>query len=121
MLTRPTLLLRFEGAAVLGLAVWGFSQLGSSWWLFVALLLTPDVAMAGYLRGPRVGAAVYNAAHTYAAPLALATMTVFWSLAFPLALIWAAHIGMDRMLGYGLKLPTSFRDTHLGSIGQPHV
>ena len=35
---------------------------------------------------------------------------------FQIALIWAAHIGVDRVLGYGLKYPTAFRDTHLGPV-----
>jgi hypothetical protein len=32
------------------------------------------------------------------------------------ALIWFAHIGMDRTVGYGLKYPTSFKDTHLQRV-----
>ena len=76
--------------------------------------------MLGYLAGPAVGARAYNLAHTYAAPAVLAG--VGWamgaSLPVALALVWAAHIGFDRALGYGLKLPTGFRDTHLGRIGR---
>jgi hypothetical protein len=76
--------------------------------------------MLGYLAGPRPGAVAYNLAHTYATPAVLAG--VGWLIGTPLllalALIWAAHIGFDRMLGYGLKLPTDFRDTHLGRIGR---
>ena len=34
-----------------------------------------------------------------------------------LGLIWFAHIGFDRMMGFGLKYPTRFGDTHLGRIG----
>ena len=119
MLTRPTAILRLEGAAVLAAAVWGFALTGASWWLFGALLLAPDLAMVGYLRGPRVGAAAYNAAHTYAAPVALvgAAEALGWGLGLPVALVWAAHVGVDRALGYGLKLPTGFRDTHLGALG----
>ena len=119
MLTRPTAVLRLEGAAVLAAAVWGFALTGASWWLFGALLLAPDLAMVGYLRGPRVGAAVYNAAHTYAAPVALvgAAEALGWGLGLPVALVWAAHVGVDRAVGCGLKLPTGFRDTHLGALG----
>ena len=29
-----------------------------------------------------------------------------------------AHTGMDRAVGYGLKYPTGFSDTHLGRIGR---
>jgi hypothetical protein len=34
------------------------------------------------------------------------------------ALIWAAHIGMDRALGYGLKETSGFTRTHLGRVGK---
>jgi hypothetical protein len=36
--------------------------------------------------------------------------------ALQIALIWLAHIGVDRMLGYGLKYPTGFKDTHLQRV-----
>ena len=83
------------------------------------LLFVPDVFMAGYAKSSRVGALLFNAAHSYPAPAMLAT---FASLADePLwqgvALVWFAHIGMDRALSYGLKYETDFKDTHLGRIG----
>lgn len=119
MLTRPPLLLRLDGLAVAIAAVWVFMMTGASAWWWAALL-APDLAMLGYLRGPETGAAAYNAAHTYVAPLLLAGVAsaVAWAPGLPLALVWAAHIGMDRALGYGLKLPTGFQDTHLGRIGR---
>ena len=121
MSARPPVLLRLEGLAVGGAAVWGFALTGASWWVFAALALAPDLAMTGYLRGPRVGAAAYNAVHTYAAPVALAAVAsaAGWTPGLPVALVWAAHVGLDRALGYGLKLPTGFHDTHLGRIGRP--
>jgi Domain of unknown function (DUF4260) len=84
------------------------------------LLLAPDLAMLAYLAGPRAGALVYNLAHTYALalPLALAGFFVGSAVASALALIWIAHIGLDRMLGYGLKYASGFGDTHLGHIGR---
>lgn len=97
-----------------------YTIFGDGWLLFAVLFLVPDLAMLGYLAGPRIGALAYNLAHTYAAPALVAGAG--WLLAEPLlptlALVWAAHIGFDRMLGYGLKLPTDFRDTHLGRIGR---
>ena len=33
-----------------------------------------------------------------------------------LGLIWLAHIGMDRAIGYGLKYPTNHKDTHLQRV-----
>jgi hypothetical protein len=95
-------------------------QFGTSWLLFVVLLLAPDVGMLGFLRGSRAGAALYNAFHTYVPPaiLAVAGVLLESELVWSLSLIWFAHIGMDRLLGYGLKYPTGFQDTHLGRIGR---
>ena len=116
----PLLLLRVEGAALAVTAVAAYAQFGPSWWLFALLLLVPDLSMLGYLASPRVGALVYNALHTTLGPLALllvgalagGTMTV------AVALIWLAHVGLDRALGYGLKYPDGFGHTHLGTIGR---
>lgn len=76
--------------------------------------------MLGYLGNPRFGALAYNIGHTYLAPATLAA--VGWAAGPPLllslALIWTAHISLDRMLGFGLKYPTSFGDTHLGRTGR---
>jgi hypothetical protein len=116
----PRILLRLEGGLVLAAAVGGYAVLDASWGLFAALLLAPDVFMAGYLAGPRIGAAAYNAGHTYVVPLGLGALAGI--LTAPLlggvALIWAAHIGMDRALGYGLKRPGGFHDTHLSAPGR---
>lgn len=116
----PLALLRVEGAALFAAAVAGYAQTGAGWGLFAALILSPDVAMLGYLAGPRIGAALYNAAHTTLAPILLGALA--WATGMPLvvalALIWAAHVGMDRMMGYGLKYPTAFGDTHLGRKGR---
>jgi hypothetical protein len=30
--------------------------------------------------------------------------------------VLVAHVGMDRAVGYGLKYPTHFKDTHLQRI-----
>jgi hypothetical protein len=116
----PRVLLRLEGAAVLASAVLGYHALSASWPLFGLLLLTPDVALFGYLGGPRTGAAAYNAVHTYAAPSILAALAYTNVLpgAWPVCLIWVAHIGMDRVFGLGLKFPSAFRDTHLGTVGR---
>ena len=73
--------------------------------------------MVGYLAGPRLAAAVYNAAHIYPVPAVPAVIGILTGniVLLSLALIWFAHISMDRMAGYGLKYPTAFTDTHLGS------
>jgi Domain of unknown function (DUF4260) len=87
--------------------------------LFGALFLAPDISMLPYLVNVRVGAACYNAAHTVtcAALLGGADLLTSRSLVLSLATIWLAHIGFDRVLGYGLKYSTGFGDTHLGHLG----
>ena len=112
--------LRLEAVSVFAMSVVLYARGAHGWVLFFALLLVPDLSMAGYLAGPRLGATMYNFAHTYVVALALAAYGVLagQALAVSLALIWTAHIGMDRTLGYGLKLPTGFQHTHLGNIGR---
>ena len=120
LMTSPTALLRLEGAGLLALSLFLYWHLQGSWIAFVLLLLVPDVGMLGYLRGPRLGAATYNLTHIEVLPAALAfiAFTLGYEILMWPALIWLAHIGMDRSLGYGLKLPTAFQDTHLGRIGR---
>jgi uncharacterized protein DUF4260 len=114
------LLLRLEGLTLfvgmtLLYAVWG-----GSWWIYAVLFLAPDLSFAGYILGPREGAVIYNAAHSYMAPMTL--MTTGFATAEPLvlsiAMIWLAHIGFDRALGYGLKYWAGFGFTHMGRIGK---
>jgi hypothetical protein len=109
--------LRLEGAAVLLFAVGLYAWGDHSWLLFAVLFLSPDLSFLGYLAGARVGAMTYNALHSYVGPLALAAVLLLTGHAVMLALIWAAHLGFDRLVGYGLKYPTDFKDTHLGRIG----
>jgi len=113
-------LLRLEGLTLfvgmtLLYAVWD-----GSWWVYAIVFLAPDLSFAAYLAGPRAGAIIYNAAHSYMAPMAL--MTTGFALSSPLvlsiAMIWLAHIGIDRALGYGLKYVAGFGFTHLGRIGK---
>lgn len=118
-LADTVLLQRLEGLAALGLGVAAYIWLGQSWWIFALLFFAPDLFMLGYLRSPRVGALVYNLGHTYAAPALLALLGLaIGPIAYGLAAIWTAHIGFDRLLGYGLKLDTAFDQTHLGPIGK---
>ncbi len=116
-LTQPVTLLRLEGAALLALALIAYAHLGGNWILFAVLLLTPDLSALGYLAGNRIGTACYNLVHITALPLALGGYGMLSGQMFlvPFALIWLSHIGMDRLLGYGLKYPDSFTHTHLVS------
>jgi hypothetical protein len=113
-------LLRIEGAALLVAALALYAGTAGSWVLFAVLFLVPDLSFLGYLGGSRTGAAIYNAAHATIGPLLLGAAGAFAgsALAVSLALIWLAHIGADRMLGYGLKYASAFQETHLGRIGR---
>jgi hypothetical protein len=116
----PLRVLRSEGVVLLAVALTAyFAGLDQPWWLVPLLVLVPDVFMVGYAKSHRAGAFLYNIAHSYPAPAVLGVLASFadkplWQ---GVALVWFAHIGMDRALGYGLKYETDFRDTHLGRIG----
>lgn len=117
------LLLRLEGVVLFAGMTLLYGLWDGSWWVYAILFLAPDLSFAAYLAGPKAGAIVYNAAHSYLAPVAL--MTIGLALAAPLtlslAMIWLAHIGIDRALGYGLKYQAGFAFTHLGRIGKGAV
>lgn len=112
--------LRLEGLAVIALSAALYARSGANWWLFAGLWLAPDLSMAGYWAGPRWGARCYNIVHSYLLPcaLALAALAFPRTALLPLALIWSNHIGVDRMLGYGLKYPSGFGATHLQRLGK---
>jgi len=113
-------LLRLEGLGLLGGALALYWRSGGDWKLFAILFLSPDLSFLGYLGGARLGAVAYNAAHSTLGPLALAAVALALNqpLALGLALIWFAHVGFDRALGYGLKYSRGFGFTHLGQIGR---
>ncbi|MDI1336594.1 MAG: DUF4260 domain-containing protein [Lacunisphaera sp.] len=117
--------LRFEGLATLVAAALLYHHFGLRWFWFGVLFLAPDLSMLGYLAGPRLGALAYNLAHSYAAALVVLAAGLVAGLdgaprlaLLGVGLIWCAHIGFDRALGYGLKSPEGFRLTHLGKIGR---
>jgi hypothetical protein len=109
--------LRLEGFAVLAAALAFYACSGFSWPAFALFFLAPDLVMLAYLAGPRAGALTYNLAHTYVWALALMLAGFIGGVPAAMAggLIWIAHIGFDRMLGYGLKYSTKFADTHLSA------
>lgn len=115
----PRIVLRFEGIAVFTAAVAAYLWLDGPLWLLVALALAPDLSMLGYLAGSRMGSYLYNAFHTYVGPVTLGAIGVWAGASLPLwiALVWAAHIGADRAVGYGLKYPSGFDHTHLSPPG----
>ena len=120
------ILLRVEGAAFAAIAIYLFSTLGVSRGLFVALALVPDLSALGFMAGKETGARTYNLFHLWVWPLAIGLAGYLIHIGsadssptvLAIGLIWAAHIGVDRALGYGLKQPDSVEVTHLGPIGK---
>ncbi len=113
-------LLRLEALALFAIAIALYVKFGDGWKLFAMLILVPDLSMLFYVFGPRVGAFAYNAMHSTIGPAVIGVAGYLGGppILVPAALIWAAHVGIDRALGYGLKYPTAFGDTHLGRIGR---
>jgi hypothetical protein len=118
MLTRPAWLLRVEETALLTVAVLVYAHFHFSWVLFAVLFLAPDLFMLGYLANPRIGAASYNLGHFLLIPLMLFLLGrgTQRPLLVAIAIIWFSHIAFDRLLGYGLKYPAHFKDTHLQHV-----
>jgi hypothetical protein len=113
-------LLRLEGAVIFVFAVGLYLRYGGSPWLLIPLLLAVDVSMAGYLANARLGALTYNALHSWAPGFVVLGLGLVSGTdgAVVAGAVLVSHVGMDRMLGYGLKYPTAFGDTHLGRIGR---
>ena len=114
----PSVLLRVEGLAVAAGSLALYFHLGFGWILLVAFVLAPDLSAAGYLFGPRVGAIAYDIAHCEALPVLVGVIGILHGADghIQVTLIWLMHIGADRVLGYGLKYPTTFKDTHLQRV-----
>lgn len=117
-LSPMSIVLRLEGAALLLIGVLGYALTYDGWVLLVVLFLAPDIAFVGYLAGPWWGALAYNALHTSTLPIVLAAygLVMPTPLAVSIAGIWLAHIGLDRLVGYGLKYASGFKATHLHRV-----
>jgi len=116
----PRRWLRIEGLVMLVGAITLFFTQDKPWWLIPLIIFLPDLFMVGYLGNTRIGAFLYNLGHSYLLPALVCAIGLWqhqqWTLA--LGLLWFAHIGMDRVGGYGLKYPDHFGHTHLGWLGQ---
>lgn len=111
-------LLHVEGFSVLALCIYFYNYYEFSWLLFIILLFVPDLAIFGYSLSTEIGAIIYNIVHTYTIAIAIVCIGIITSEQMILAagIIWTAHIGMDRMFGFGLKYPTNFKDTHFNRL-----
>ena len=111
----PLAILRLEGAVLMAAAIAAYAVHGGSWLLFALLFLVRHVH-AGISIDSRRGAAIYNLGHSTVLPaLPAVGLLIASPLVISVGLIWLAHVGFDRTLGYGLKYPEAFKSTHLGT------
>ena len=110
--------LRYEALAVLLGSLFAFHSVHGRWLIFAVLFFAPDLSFAGYAISRSVGTIAYNVVHSYILPVSLLLWGYFHPAVLPYALIWTAHIGFDRALGYGLKYQAGFEHTHLGTMGK---
>ncbi|GEN65433.1 MULTISPECIES: DUF4260 domain-containing protein [Chryseobacterium] len=112
--------LKLENMAFLVLGILAFARTEYSWWWFIGLFLAPDISMLGYAVNNKVGAFFYNLFHHLG--IAIMVYLAGTVLALPylqmIGAILFSHSAFDRILGYGLKYPDSFQNTHLGKIGK---
>jgi len=117
-ISMPRLLLHVDGAAFLLTAIALYSQQNGNWWLFILLLLAPDLTFFAYMVNKRFGAMIYNIVHspTLVAVIIGLSIALNWELGVSLGLILLAHIGMDRIFGYGYKYADEFKNMHFNRI-----
>ncbi|MDP3941041.1 MAG: DUF4260 domain-containing protein [bacterium] len=110
--------LHLEGLAIFFAALYLYHLLSADWLIFLILLLTPDISMVGYIKNTRLGAVTYNIVHNYALGIIVSGIGLLVGNTFftSLGLILLAHVGIDRFLGFGLKYPTHFKETHLQKV-----
>lgn len=111
--------LKVEEFGMFLLSIFLFSQLDYSWWLYLALFFLPDIGMLGYLINTKIGADLYNLFHHkgIAILILIAGYTVDVPAMQLAGVVLFGHSSFDRMVGYGLKYPNDFKNTHLGRIG----
>lgn len=113
-------ILQLEEAAMFGFCIYALSIFQVDWWVYLILILGPDLSMIGYMAGNSIGAFSYNLFHHKA--IAVAVFVTGFILKIEciqvMGIILFGHSSMDRMFGYGLKLKEGFKHTHLGMIGK---
>lgn len=114
------LTLKLEELAMTAIAIYFFTvhDLGLPAWLWFILFFAPDIGILGYLINTKIGAITYNTFHHKGIAIALVALGFFISTEALIAIgiLLFAHSSFDRIWGYGLKFPDSFKNTHLGSL-----
>lgn len=111
-------LLKLEELVMFLFSIFLFSFLDYPWWIYLLLILTPDIGMIGYAVNTRIGALTYNLFHHKGIAILVGFLGYWWSIPeLQLAgIILFGHASMDRIFGYGLKFPDNFKHTHLGQL-----
>lgn len=112
-------IIQLEEAAMFGMCIYILYLLKIEWWIYLLLLLAPDVSMLAYLAGNKIGAITYNIFHHKAVAIIIFIIGLVnqtWLLQTA-GIVLFGHSSMDRMFGYGLKYFNGFKFTHLGEIG----
>jgi hypothetical protein len=114
----PRILLHLEGLVVLVGALIFYAALNGHWLLFILLFLVPDLSFLAYFAGRKTGSIIYNIVHSCVLPFILFMIGLLYdhALTMQIAVIWFAHIGTDRLVGYGLKYPNDFKTSHLSRV-----
>lgn len=111
-------ILKLEELAIVILSVFLFNQLNYAWWWYLALFLTPDIGMIGYLINNKIGAYSYNLFHHKGIAIIVFLLGGYFNNnELKLAgIILLGHSAFDRILNYGFKYTTGFKHTHLGNL-----
>lgn len=108
-------IIKIEGLFIFLAGIYFYNMFSGNWILFMLLIFVPDISIVGFLKNKKLGTITYNLSHNYI--LAIILLLVGFILGKPiltsLGLIVFSHVGIDRFLGYGLKYPSSFKDTHI--------
>lgn len=117
-ISQSRVLLHLEGLSILIAIIVLYAHISGDWLLFGLLLFVPDLGMLGYLVNKSVGSIVYNIVHLTTVPALLlgVGLVIDDQTVFAVALIWLAHIWLDRTVGYGFKYATDFKDTHMHRV-----
>ncbi len=112
--------LKFEELAMATIAIYYMStiHIGISQWWYILLFFTPDIGIAGYALGKKVGAIIYNFLHHKLLAVAILAIGLVLSNNYLLltGAILFGHSSFDRIMGYGLKYFDGFKHTHLGMM-----
>lgn len=117
----PIMFQRIEGGFILAACAVVYLLIRGDPWIFALLFFSFDISILGYLVNAKVGAISYNTVHSFIGPTVLFMIGLLTSSdkAIYFTLIWLAHLGFDRMIGFGMMYPDEFGNSHLAKKKLP--